>query len=330
MRRRLKRLALLLGIVIIPLGASIAALGSKALVSPPRRTLQDYHRTILAHQADHGLVVEDLGLLAHTPAQLYRPSHRPGIARKSRALRAELQHRGITLPAWGDTVGTILLLHGHTGRKEDHLPIAERFCAAGFACIAIDLPGHGDHPSGLATFGAREVPLLPRVLAELRESHDLPAPTALFGISQGGCISLQAAAAQPDDYFAVASIATFAELNQILGNGARSYHPAARPFSACTTRLVRFGTWCRAGFDPASIRPAEAAADITVPVFIGHGALDSFITASDAQRIHDAVPHERKTIRLVPDGTHSNVLAKGGNAFYADITEFFLTHLPED
>ena len=140
---------------------------------------------------------------------------------------------------------------------------------------------------------------------------------------------MQAAAAQPDAYFAVASVASFADLNDILTVAAKRYHPAARPFSAVSTRLVRFGTWCRAGFDPASIRPVDAAAGLTVPVFIGHGQLDTFITSSNAQRIHDAVPHTRKTIRIIPDGSHGNVLAKGGNAFYADLAGFFLEHLPE-
>ena len=220
------------------------------------------------------------------------------------------------------------MLHGRNGRKEDHLPIAERFCAAGFVCVSIDLPGHGEHPSDLATFGHREAPLVPALLAELRKTHALPAPTALFGISQGGCIALQAAAAHPDAYFALASVASFADLNEILQTSAERYHPVIRPVSGLATRLVRFGTWCRAGFDPASIKPAEAASTLHIPVFIGHGHQDTFIPPDHARRILHAVPHERKTLRIVPDGSHGNVLAKGGNQLYADMAAFLLRHLP--
>ena len=328
MHRWLKYPALILLTGGVASGVYLASSGSKALVHPARRTLQDYHRDILSRQADHGLIVEDLGLVAGTPTQIYRPSMSPGVATKSRALRAELRRRGIAPPAWGDTPGTIVLLHGRNGRKEDHLPVAERFCAAGFACVSLDLPGHGEHPSDLATFGPQEVPLLPKILTEIRKSHALPTPTALFGISQGGCIALQAAAAQPGRYFAVASVSTFADLGEILDAAAKRHHPAIRPISGVATRLVRFGTWCRAGFDPATITPADSAAMLTIPVFIGHGGQDAFIPPDHATRSHDAVPHARKSMRIVPDGTHGNVLAKGGNAFYADMAGFFLTHLP--
>ena len=37
---------------------------------------------------------------------------------------------------------------------------------------------------------------------------------------------------------------------------------------------------------------------------------------------------EPLNVVVIPDGNHHNVLAKGGNAFYADLAGFFFTHLP--
>ena len=35
------------------------------------------------------------------------------------------------------------------------LLVAERFCAAAFRCLMMDLPPHGDHPAEVATYGLR-------------------------------------------------------------------------------------------------------------------------------------------------------------------------------
>lgn len=40
---------------------------------------------------------------------------------------------------------TVILLHGYGGSKEEMLPLAYRLALAGFAGLAIDLPGHGQN-----------------------------------------------------------------------------------------------------------------------------------------------------------------------------------------
>src|SRR5207302_9521229 len=126
---------------------------------------------------------------------------------KGNKLRSQLQAQGLSVPDWGEVKATLILLHGHSGRKEDHLPVAERLCAVGFRCILIDLPGHGDHPAPFATFGFREAALPGEVLREAaRRFAFKPEPAGLFGISQGGAIALQSAARPDEEWFAVAEI----------------------------------------------------------------------------------------------------------------------------
>lgn len=326
MKRWVRRFTILVLALTIPAGVVVAHLGSEALLVPARRDLQPYHREILGRQDEHGLRVVPFTAPDGSAAFIALPAAQPGTARKSRAVREELVRRGVDLPDFGETVGTIVLLHGRNGRKEDHLPIAERFCAAGFACVCWDLPAHGDSPLPFATFGHRESPLLPGLLEAARRAHPLPAPTALFGYSQGGAIALQAAAGDPAAYTAVASIGAFADLLPLIEDGARRLHPGTAPLTGPISNLVRLGTRVRAGFDPADIRPDRAAARLTIPVCLVHGADDAFIPPDHSRRLHEAVPHGRKLLQLVPDARHGDVLAVGGTALYADLCGFYLEH----
>lgn len=303
-------------------GAALAAvavggwIGSSHLLCPPRRALEDYHREMLAHPADFGLHIQSWTAPGDTPALVVTPSLRPGPARKSRELRQRLTDA----PAWGEIAGTVVLLHGHRGRKEDHLPICERFCAAGFRCILIDLPGHGDHPAPFATFGHREVALL----GAIRDALDADHPFLLFGVSQGGAIALQTAAARPERWQGVVSVAAFASLDGPVATSARRLHPALRPFAPLLAGSASLAIWCRAGFLPSSIRPVDAAASIDMPLLLVHGDQDHFIPIRDARRLLEASPSSAKRLLVVAGAGHGRVLAADAANTYATCCRFLL------
>lgn len=325
--RRLFRLSLGLSL-LLPLAAMavIGWRGSERLVSPPRRALQDYHREILAAPRDYGLEIRRFSA-GTTPCLLVTGARQPGAAVKSRILRGELARRGFAPAPWGARRGTIVMLHGHGGRKEDHLPICERFCAAGFRCLLVDLPAQGDHPGTLATFGKAEAALVESVLdqAAARFAFD-PAPACLFGVSQGGAIALQAAARTPGKWAAVASVATFASLDRPLARSADSLVPRRLRFcEPLATFSVACGTKWRAGYWPSEVRPVDAAAKLHLPVFLAHGDCDRFIGIDQAREILAAVPDSRKQLRVVKGGDHGRVLAVGSHALYADLCGFFLS-----
>jgi pimeloyl-ACP methyl ester carboxylesterase len=323
-----KRIARKLGItfvalLIIALGI-IAHIGSKATLSPPRRTLENWHRDILANTTSHGIEVTHHTSRTGTPYMLCDPTFAAN-GKKSLALRDALGKRDVKLPPWGEIRGTIFLLHGHKGCKEDHLPIMERFCAAGFRCIAIDLPGHGQHPSAYATFGHTEVDLVEQVWQEYRELHpQVATPLFLFGVSQGGAIALQAAARSELSVRAVVSVCAFTSLDQPIHASADYLPTIIRPIKPLTTRACALGIYCRVGFFPHQISPLQAATQITCPVFLCHGKNDRFIPAQAAQLLYSNVPHDQKSIRIIENAGHHNVLAVGSTELYADICEFFL------
>lgn len=330
---RSRRLRLWLGLPIA--GAAIFLglcwMAASRLISPSRRTLQDYHQDILNHASEHGMEIQPLALRhsdwKDTPCLVCIPSSQPGKAEKGRKLRAQLESEGIQLQPWGKIVGTLILLHGHTGCKEDHLPVAERLCAAGFRCLLVDLPGHGAHPLPYATFGIRETSLPSVVLSEAAERFAFArAPAGLFGISQGGAIALQAAAADQSAWCGVAELSAFSDLDSVISNQAKQWFG---PLRLPARELVRYWVQKRAGYDPARVRPVDAASRIhSIPVLIGHGDEDHFVPPDAADQIFAAVLSDRKQFLTITGAGHHTVLVTP-QPVYATLARFFLECLPQ-
>ncbi|MBX7210641.1 MAG: alpha/beta fold hydrolase [Verrucomicrobiaceae bacterium] len=329
MNRRLLRALAAMSFIAAAAFFVLCWLASSRLICPARRAVQDYHKDILEHTLDHGMSIVRQTLVrgewTGTPCLVCEPLTEPGAAGKGNKLRTELEARNVPVQSWGRIIGTLVLLHGHTGRKEDHLPVAERFCAAGFRCILIDLPGHGGHPAPFASFGFRETSLPLAALRELSESlHFEMRPACLFGISQGGAIALQAAAADPGTWSAVAELSSFADLDGVIGaQASRLFGPLHSPARFIVSRLVKW----RAGFDPAAVRPADAAALLgSVPVLIGHGTADTFVPTEHARALLAAVKSERKEFLEIAGTDHHDVLITS-QPVYATVAKFFLEAL---
>lgn len=315
-------------ILLLILTVAIGWLGSSRLLTPERRPLQDYHRDILDAPADFGRTISEHEARCGTPYLIVRPTPSPGIARKSRALREALKSTPTPASPWGQIQGTVVLLHGHSSRKEDHLPICERLCAAGFRCILPDLPGHGDSPLDHATFGMSEAALIEDLVNEVQESTR-STPTFLFGISQGGAISILTAARNPDQWAGVVSVAAFSSLDEVIHHSARSIHPMARSASPLCYHAVAMASRVRSGMDPARIRPADAARQLTLPALIAHGDADTYIPIAQGRSIFDKIPSSEKQFYTVEGGNHGRVLAVDADRLYPAICSFMLASLPD-
>jgi len=124
--------------------------------------------------------------------------------------------------------GTIVLLHGRRGRKEDMLVVAERFVAAGFRCVLLDLPALGDIPLVHNNFGSSlfEQQLPQRVLQDLRKHFQLPEePAILWELSMGGAFAISAMKNTPDYWSAIIITSSFTSLPEVLENLTSQYFP---------------------------------------------------------------------------------------------------------
>ncbi|MDP0492676.1 MAG: alpha/beta hydrolase, partial [Verrucomicrobiota bacterium JB023] len=309
-------------LTLLIIGLVVTQEATDKLTRPTRKPLGEKQLALLTNPEAHGFSITQATGPGETPYLICRPQAR--TSSKGELLREQFKARSMEADLTAPQ-GTLLLLHGFRGRKEHHLAIAERFCAVGFTCLIPDLPGHGDHPAQIASFGPREIPLLSQLIRESSQNHGTSPQVGLFGISQGGAIALQLAAAHPELVHSVASLSTFAKLEDLMWDSVQGEGPVLAGLARPLIPAVDLNARLRHGFSPRSISPEEAAAKISCPVFLAHGLQDSLIPPSHAQRISEELATETKTLRLIEKAGHNDVLLKG-HEIYADLASFFLQH----
>jgi len=295
------------------------------LVSPERRPVQDYHREWLNHSAPHGLSIKAFSTSQRTPCLLAEPDAEAGPAERGQRLREQLQALGHSLEPYGTVQATLVLLHGRKGRKEDLLPVAERFCAAGFRCIMPDLPAHGENPTATVCFATvdEEARLPETVLAEAAQKfHFSPGPAGLWGMSMGGAFAVRAASSSPDHWGALVVVSSFDTLGSVIDGQLQ--------WSRGGTGLIRIAVAAvaaaRGGVRLGKAQPAVWASKVMMPVLVAHGDADSLIPLAGGQRLFQAFGSADKQFVTVASGDHDNVLVTP-MPLYSIMSDWFLRSL---
>jgi pimeloyl-ACP methyl ester carboxylesterase len=315
-----------LPIVLVP-ALWLAWWSGSEIASPPRRGLMDHHREFLTNQDAHGIRIDAFTASCGTPCLAVTPAGHPG--ERGRIIRRQLAERGLTVPPFGQITGTLVLTHGRKGRKEDYLPIAERLCAAGFRCVIPDLPGHGDHPQAIATYGLREATLPARVLEEAaRKFRFEKQPAGLMGMSMGGSVAVHAASRESAPWKALVVIASFDSFPAVIHGQAARYSgiTLGSLWADASETVYRLKT----GVSLRDIQPAKHAASLRIPTLIAHGTADRVIPLESGRRLFDAIPASApKKWEEIPDAGHDNVLVTS-HPVYADIAEWMIRNVADE
>lgn len=272
---------------------------------------------------DHyGLSIKSHDCLAgQVPCLLVEPDGIAGAGKRGKILRQQLTAKGVELPAYGQVRGIIVLLHGRNGRKEDLLPVAERFVAAGFRCVLIDLPAHGASPIESMSFGStefeRQIPS--RVLTEIKSQFGLPdEPAVLWGMSMGGAFAVNAASAPNPDWDAMMVVSSFASLESVLKSQVhhwgRSLFPALLSILDIERRLHKQPVI-------SSIQPKAVAHKIMLPSLIVHGDQDHFVSMQQGRELYKSIVSKDKKWLTVKGADHNNVLGTA-MPLYAEMNEW--------
>jgi uncharacterized protein len=318
--------------IMIILGLAAAVLlgafwwAGHELASPARRSLQDYHREFLAKTAEHGVTVQAFCLTDGTPCLMMEPLSDGRLGRRGKVIRDQLTAEGIELPPAGKIMGSLVLVHGRKGRKEDYLVIGERLCAAGFRCLLADMPAHGEHPEKVITFGLHESGIPSRLLSEASEHFHFSAqPAGLLGMSMGGAVAVHAAAREKAPWKALVVISSFDRLDTVIQSNVASRAGEA------LGRLWRAGAgWVyqlRTGVRLEQIRSDEPASRLSIPVLMAHGTADRVIPIESGRRLYQSLPlTTEKMWNDVPGADHHNVLITDF-PIYAAVARWMLRHM---
>ena len=219
-------------------------------------------------------------------------------------------------------LGNVILMHGRNGRKEDLLPVAERFCALGLRCICIDLPGHGDHPTDITTYGLNEARLIKEVYTDIKHHFaiDENEPEFLWGYSMGGAVAIRAAATDPE-WDGLIAISSFTSLSELIELEINKRTPMfTKTLKDSITLLAKL----RSPLNTDQVNSEALIRSVEIPTLIVHGDHDSVIPLSHSKRLFEAAGATRKRFITIPKGAHPNTLATGGSKLYAEMGAFLL------
>ena len=311
-------------LLAIPLAAGALVYWSASeIASPPRRALMPYHRDFLMAPAEHGISITPFALDDGTPSLLCAPLPSRQLGSRGLKIREDLAARNIILPAPGQVIGTVVLVHGRRGRKEDYLPIAERLCAVGYRCLLPDLPAHGDNASAVATYGVREATLPSRLLETAsKRFHFAPQPASLFGMSMGGSVAIHSCAQSGAQWQSLVVVASFDDFSTIIREKATSR--VGDTLGSCWFQATDYLYQAKTDLSTVSIQPAKIAHSLKIPTLLAHGTADQAVPMTSGRRLFDAFPQPKRWVE-VPGAGHDNVLVTDF-PIYAEIATWFLTH----
>jgi pimeloyl-ACP methyl ester carboxylesterase len=207
---------------------------------------------------------------------------------------------GVALEGWrcepaGSRRGAIVYLHGSADNRGSAAGAIARFVPRGFEVIAYDSRAHGASGGTACTYGFFEKEDLRRVLDTIG-----PGPIVLIGASLGAAVALQEAA---DDrrVSAIVAAETFSDLRTVATERA--------PFFFTRRTIERAFALAQAEghFDVDAVSPVAAAARITSPVLLIHGAKDRETPPDHSRRVYNALRGPKRLI-LVPGAPHNGSL----------------------
>ena len=191
--------------------------------------------------------------------------------------------------------GTLVYLHGVADNRTSGTGVIERFGQLGFDVVAYDSRAHGESGGEVCTYGFLEKRDLHRVLDTVG-----PGLILLVGTSLGAAVALQEAARDTRVTVVIAA-ETFADLRTVATERA--------PFFFTSGIIGRaFQLAEKQGrFDVDAVSPVAAAAEITIPVLLVHGAADSETPPDHSRRVLAALAGPKRLI-LVPGARHNESL----------------------
>jgi carboxylesterase len=214
----------------------------------------------------------------------------------------------------GEGGAAALCLHGLTGTPYEVRPLGEALARRGIRARGPALPGHNETPQRLAR--VPHTAWLDAARSHLHELRTAGEPVFVVGLSMGGLLALDLAAAEPVDgviaigtplrlhhplawliplFKHVSPMRPKPEGSDICDAAARERHPSydVMPLPALheLMRLQR--------------RVRRRLARVTAPILVAHGAHDRTARPADARKIHSGVSSSIRELVFFGSSAHA-------------------------
>jgi pimeloyl-ACP methyl ester carboxylesterase len=194
--------------------------------------------------------------------------------------------------------GTIVYLHGVADNRTSAAGAIARFVPRGFDVIAYDSRAHGESGGTACSYGFFEKQDLHRVIDTIE-----PGPIVLVGTSLGAAVALQEAA-RDRRVAAIVAAETFSDLETVATERAPFFFTRGM-----IRRAFRIAEE-QGAFRVDDVSPRNAAAFITAPVLLIHGAGDRDTRPEHSQRVFAGLSGPKRLL-LVPGAVHNGSLQPG-------------------
>lgn len=296
------------------------------LAEPKRREVQTVSKSYLDKSSRSGFRIAHSLSSQGMPYVICTPEATRKLSKRAEVIRDQLRERGMEPAHSGEILGTLLILHGRGGMKEDYLPVAERFGAVGFQCVIPDLPAHGKNKEKYTTYGVLEAEMVLECFQEAARKYGFAEiPSAILGQSMGGSVAIHTAALDDSPFGCIVIIASFDKLETVVREKSNRLLGAVLS-GAVQTPVNELFRW-KTGVDVLSISPRDKAPLIQIPTMVVHGDSDTFVPAYSGKTLFDSLPETiDKEWISVPGADHDNVLITDF-PLYVTMAEWLLKHL---
>lgn len=236
-----------------------------------------------------------------------------------------LESAGVEIAGWWidapPPAPTVLLLHGVRANRGALAGRARLLADAGYAVLAIDLPGHGESVGDRITFGAREA----RAVGIARDWIRARRPGGRIGVvgqSLGGAAVLLEG--RPGAFDAVVLEAVYPDIDAAIRN--RLAMRVGEPAAAVATPLLSLQLGPRTGVPASRLRPVDHIAALDAPVLVVAGGRDRHTTPADSRRLF-AAARAPKAWWLVPASAHVDFARADPDGYRREVLGFLTRYL---
>lgn len=207
----------------------------------------------------------------------------------------------------------ILMLHGHSGNRDQLMPHAKYLLPEGYGVLSIDFRNHGESDGDRTSLGVHELKDARAAYDFLLEQDEVE-NIVIFGHSMGGAVALRLM--HDVDAAGLIITSTFADFPSTVRAGVVARGLPERPITDILLTMYHL----LSGADWTVIHPEAQISTLTKPILLMHGGLDPVIPVDHAYRL--AAANERVQVEIYEGGTHSDLYEVDPDRFEADLMHY--------